>query len=66
MKKNMGKTDRIIRLVVAAIFAVLYFTGIVSGTLGTVMIVLAIIFTLTTILNFCPLYIPFKINTTGK
>ena len=66
MKKNVGNTDRIIRFVVAALFALLYFTGTVSGTLGIVLLVLAVTFTITAAINFCPLYLPFKLNTKGK
>ena len=64
--KNMGNADRIIRLVVAAIFAALYFTGTVSGTFGIVLLVLAIVFTLTSAITFCPLYLPFGLSTRGK
>lgn len=63
MKKNMGNADRIIRLVVAAVFAVLYFTGTISGTIGLVLVVLAGIFVLTSFISFCPLYAPFGIST---
>ncbi len=63
MKKNMGSTDRIIRIIIAAIVAVLYFTNVVTGTLGIVLIVLAGIFVLTGLLNFCPLYCPLGIST---
>ncbi|MEZ4811134.1 MAG: DUF2892 domain-containing protein [Allomuricauda sp.] len=63
MKKNMGSADRIIRIIVAAIFAILYFTGTVSGTLGIVLLVLAVVFVLTSFISFCPLYAPFGINT---
>jgi len=63
MKKNMGSADRIIRVIIAAIVAVLYFTGIVSGTLGIVLLVLAGIFVLTSFISFCPLYAPFGIST---
>ena len=66
LEKNMGNTDRIIRFVVAAIFAVLYFTGTVSGTFGIVLLVLAVVFALTAIVNFCPLYLPFGLSTRGK
>mgnify|MGYP001118388803 CR=1 FL=1 len=66
MKKNMGFTDRIIRLVLAAIFAILYFTGAVSGTLGIILLVLAVIFVLTSIVSFCPLYMLLKLNTLKK
>ena len=63
MKLNMGNLDRIIRVVLAIIFAVLYFTGTVSGTLGIILLVLGGVFLLTSLVSFCPLYVPFKINT---
>ena len=63
MKKNMGSADRIIRLIIAAIVATLYFTGILSGTLGIVLLALAGIFVLTSLISFCPLYAPFGIKT---
>ncbi|MCB0541346.1 MAG: DUF2892 domain-containing protein [Bacteroidetes bacterium] len=63
MKKNMGTTDRIIRLIVAVIFATLYFTHTVTGTLGIVLLVLAGVFVLTSIVSFCPLYTLFGIKT---
>jgi hypothetical protein len=63
MKKNMGSADKIIRILIAIVFAVLYWQGIVSGTLGIVLLVLALIFVLTSFVSFCPLYLPFGINT---
>ncbi|TPE45842.1 YgaP family membrane protein [Pontibacter mangrovi] len=63
MKKNMGSADRIIRLVVAAVLAILYFTGTVTGTLGIVLLVVAAIFILTSLVAFCPLYAIFGLNT---
>ncbi len=63
MKKNMGKIDRIVRVLVAALVAVLYFTGIVAGTLGLVLLVLGGIFLLTSFVSFCPLYAPFRFST---
>jgi len=66
MKKNMGIVDKIIRLIVAAIFIVLYFTNVISGTLGIVLLILAIVFAITSFLSFCPLYLPFGINTGKK
>ncbi|MFN8317726.1 MAG: DUF2892 domain-containing protein [Chitinophagales bacterium] len=66
MKKNMGSADRLIRLVVAAVFAVLYFTGTVTGTIGIGLLVLAAVFTLTSVISFCPLYAPFGISTCKK
>jgi hypothetical protein len=56
MKKNMGNTDRIIRLIVAALFAILYFTNTVTGTFGIILLVLAGVFILTSLVSFCPLY----------
>jgi hypothetical protein len=63
MKKNMSNTDRVVRLLISVIFAVLYFTGTVSGTLGLVLVVLAAIFTLTSIISFCPIYAIFGLST---
>ncbi|NMC46409.1 MAG: DUF2892 domain-containing protein [Chloroflexi bacterium] len=63
MKRNMSNTDRIIRVVLAALFAYLYFGGIVGGTWGIVLLVLAGVFVLTSIIAFCPIYVPFKIST---
>ena len=63
MKKNMGSADRIIRFIVAAIIAVLYFKEIIGGTLGIIRLVLAGVFVLTSFVSFCPLYAPFGVST---
>jgi len=63
MKKNMGTADRIIRLIVAALFVVLYFTNVITGTWGIILLIIAGIFVLTSIIAFCPLYVPFGIKT---
>lgn len=63
MKRNMSNLDRIIRVVLAALFAYLYFSGIVTGVLGIVLLVLGGVFLLTSIIAFCPLYRLFKIST---
>ena len=63
MKKNMGNADRIVRLLVAAIIAVLYFTNIITGTLGIVLFVLAAVFVLTSLISYCPLYAIFGFST---
>ncbi|GGX00997.1 YgaP family membrane protein [Salegentibacter mishustinae] len=63
MRKNMGSADKIIRLIIAAIIGLLYFTGTISGTVGIVLLVLAGIFVLTSFISFCPLYAPFGIST---
>jgi len=63
MKKNMGLADKVVRIVIAAIFAILYFTGTVTGTLGLVLVILGGVFLLTSLISFCPLYAPFGIKT---
>ncbi len=63
MGKNMGNTDRIIRFIIAAVIAGLYFTGTITGTLGIVLLVLAGVFLLTSFIGFCPLYAPFGFST---
>ncbi|WP_420592958.1 YgaP family membrane protein [Robiginitalea biformata] len=63
MKKNMGSADRVIRLLIAAVIGVLYYTGTVSGTLGIVLLILAGVFILTSFISFCPLYAPFGLST---
>ncbi len=59
----MGNTDRIIRIIVAAIFAALYFTGTVTGSFGTIIIVLGGVLLATSAINFCPLYTLIGVNT---
>ena len=59
----MGTADRIIRIIIAAIVTTLYFTNVISGTLGIVLLVLAGIFVLTSLVRFCPLYAPFGLST---
>lgn len=63
MKRNMSNTDRIIRVLLAALFGYLYFGGVVTGTFGVILLVLGGVFLLTSIVAFCPLYAPFKIST---
>ena len=63
MTKNKGNTDKLIRLAVAALIAVLYYTGTISGTLAMILGIVAIIFTLTSLVSFCPLYTLMGINT---
>ncbi len=63
MKRNMSNVDRIIRVVLAAVFAYLYFGGIVTGPFGIVLLVLGGVFLLTSIVAFCPLYTPIKFST---
>lgn len=63
MKKNMGTIDRVVRVILAAIFTYLYFSGMVTGALGIILLVLGVVFLATSALGFCPLYAPFKFST---
>jgi Inner membrane protein YgaP-like, transmembrane domain len=66
MIKNIGSADRIIRILAAIVIAILYFTHKITGTLGIILGILAIIFLLTSLVGFCGLYVPFKISTKKK
>jgi len=66
MKKNMGLYDKVIRVLIALILIVLYFTNVISGTLAIILLFVSAIFILTSLLGFCPLYIPFGLNTGKK
>ena len=66
MKKNMGSTDRIIRTIIAVVFTTLYFSRIITGTFGIVLLVLAVLFLLTSFISFCPVYLLFGIKTFKK
>lgn len=66
MKKNMGNTDRIIRVLIAVVIAALYFAEVISGTIAIVGLAFAAIFILTSFISFCPLYLPFGLNTLRK
>ena len=66
MKKNLGTLDRVIRLILAAVVAVLFFTKTISGTLAIILGIVAIILIITSIFGFCGLYLPFRISTAKK
>lgn len=63
MKTNMGSVDRIIRVILAIVFAVLYFTGTVTGTFGIILLVLGGVFVVTSLVSSCPLYAIAGIST---
>jgi len=66
MKKNMGSMDKLVRLLIAIVLIVLYYTNVLKDTLGIVALVVALIFTITSLISFCPLYTIFGINTCKK
>ncbi len=66
MQANMGTADKIIRILLAITVGVLYYFGIISGTLAIILGILALVFVITSFISFCPLYLPFGISTRGK
>lgn len=63
MKQNMGSIDRTIRTIIALVIAGLYFTHTISGTIATIALVLAIVFVATSMISWCPMYLPFGMST---
>lgn len=63
MKKNMGNTDKGIRILIALVIALLYFFNVIEGTLAYVLMAIAIVFLVTSFVNFCPLYTLIGVNT---
>ena len=66
MKKNMGSADKLIRVLIAVAIAVLYYLDKIEGTLALVLLAFALIFLLTSLVSFCPLYTIFGIRTNKK
>lgn len=66
MKKNMGTTDRVIRSIAALVMLLLYLTNTITGTLGIIIMVIAAVFLLTSLVSFCPLYMPFGLSSCKK
>jgi hypothetical protein len=63
MKKNMGTIDRVIRLLVVVVIAVLYYTGQLTGLAATILGIVAVAFLITSIIGWCPGYLPLGIST---
>lgn len=63
MKKNLGSIDRIIRILFAVVVSVLFFTNVITGTLGVLLLVVGGVLLATSFINFCPLYAILGINT---
>jgi hypothetical protein len=66
MKKNMGKTDKAIRILIAVVIVALYFTNVISGITGIILLILAGVFVFTSLIGTCPLYLPFGLSTKKK
>ncbi|MBK6263541.1 DUF2892 domain-containing protein [Marivirga sp. S37H4] len=63
MKANMGTADKTIRTLLAITIGVLYYLGVISGTLAIILGILALVFIVTSFISFCPLYLPFGISS---
>lgn len=63
MKKNIGFVDRVIRLLAAAVVAVMYFMNQLSGIAAVILGLMAVVFILTSLVGSCPLYVPLKLST---
>ncbi|HNR55340.1 MAG TPA: DUF2892 domain-containing protein [Flavobacteriales bacterium] len=63
MKANMGSADRLVRILIAIVVGVLYYQGVITGTMGAVLLILAGVFVLTSLVSFCPLYTLFGWST---
>ena len=59
----MGSIDRVVRTIIALVVGGLYFTNVITGTLGLVLLIAAVVFLLTSVVSFCPLYTVLGINT---
>lgn len=66
MRKNMGALDRTIRTLLALVMAVLVLAKVVHGTLAYILVIITVIFLVTSLLGFCPLYVPLGISTLKK
>jgi hypothetical protein len=66
MKKNMGTIDRVIRILLAIVVIVLYSNGSITGVAAIILGILAFVFILTSLMVFCPLYVPLKFSTIKK
>ena len=66
MPRNMGSLDKTLRLIVAVILIALAATGTITGTLAIIAYVVAAVFVLTSLVSFCPAYLPLGINTCAK
>jgi hypothetical protein len=66
MKKNLGTIDKVIRILIAVVISILFFTHVITGTVGVVLIILAIIFLATSFISFCPIYFALGLSSNKK
>jgi hypothetical protein len=66
MKANVGLADRVIRIILAIVIGILYFTHVITGTLGIILLILGIVFLITALVSVCPIYLAVGMSTKGK
>ena len=66
MKINIGPSDKLMRLIIALVLILLFYFEVITGTLGLIALVLAFVLAITSLINFCPIYAIFRINTSKK
>lgn len=66
MKKNMGLVDKVVRILAAIAIIALYYAGMLSGLVATILLIVAVVFIATSFIGTCPLYLPFGLSTRKK
>ena len=66
MKKNVGTIDKVIRILIAALVVVLYFTHVISGVLAIILLAVSAILVVTSLISFCPIWLALGLNTSKK
>ncbi|NDP19768.1 MAG: DUF2892 domain-containing protein [Paludibacter sp.] len=66
MKKNLSSTDKLIRLLIAIIIIALFYSEVLTGTIGIIALVLALVLAITSLVSFCPIYALLGISTCKK
>jgi hypothetical protein len=66
MKKNVGTIDKVIRILVAVVVVILYFTHVISGVLAIILLALSAILVVTSLLSFCPIWLALGLSTREK
>ena len=62
----MGTIDKVLRILIALVVIGLYFANVISGIVAIILLIFSAIFIVTSLISFCPLYLPFGINTGKK
>lgn len=66
MKANIHNLDKVARIILVIVVAVLYFAGIISGVVAIILAVIAAFLVVTVFISFCPIYHFLGISTKKK